>query len=477
MSIVRSLVGYAPAVVLPRLVSLVLVVVLTRLMPVDQYGLFTLVMVSGEAIDGIVSNWVRIGLGRFGGGHPETIGPESARCGRLHLATSLVAVLVALPVGLWLGRGRMLGFLVALLLYLAAIATVRFASTVMAARGDRNGIFAVEIGRALAMLSTGVACAVFVSDDFVSVSVASSAVVVLVGLWGLRRTLGDLDFARPPLSEPTGAVLAYALPMIPASIISQTLASADRFVLDAVAGPAAVALYAAAVVLARQPMEFLFTLANVRVFAELMESYERDGPVIAGRRLGDLAAGMALVTFPAAVGLWLVAEPMARLFLAPAYLDTARLVMPWAIAGAVCSGFKLFVFDQVFHMVRASWLNATNAVPAGLLGLVALALLVPRFGILGAAIAFFVQYAVLLATTVAITRTKLPFVLPWSDLARIALATLGMAAAIVAVAPFVAGSAAAIRLVVLIATGIVAYAGLVLVLRPGPVLEILPRAR
>lgn len=474
MSIVRSLVSYAPAVVLPRLVALVLVVVLTRLMPIGDYGLFTLVMTAGEVIDGIAANWVRIALARFGGGRPETLGAEAARCGRLYALALTVALPVAGLAGLWLGRDRVGGFLLALLLYLAGVAVVRFASTLLAARGDRNGLFAVETGRAVGMLAAGVAAAVALGGDYVAVSALSSAVTALVGLGGLRRALRGLHLA-PPSPEPTGAVLAYALPMIPAAAIAALLAHADRFALDHVAGPAAVALYAAAVVLARQPMEFLFTVANTRVFAQLMEAWERDGPAIAGRRLGELMAGLALVTFPAAAGLALVAEPMAKLLLAPDYLDAARLVMPWAIAAALLSGFKLFVFDQVFHMVRASWTNALNAVPAGVLGIVALIVLVPRFGLEGAAAAAFLQYAVLLATTVALTARRLPLSVPWNDLVRIVAATAIMAGALLLADPWVAHLATALRLAALVGLGVVVYAVAVLVLRPTPVVDILPR--
>lgn len=101
MSIVRSLIGYAPAVVLPRIVSLVLVLILTRLISSQEYGLFVLVMTLGEMIDDVDGNWVRIALARFASAHTDDFGrEETLRSLGLYGLTLLPALAVAVAAGL-----------------------------------------------------------------------------------------------------------------------------------------------------------------------------------------------------------------------------------------------------------------------------------------------------------------------------------------------------------------------------------------
>ena len=131
MSIIRSLVGYAPAVVLPRIVSLVLMLLLTRLISKQEYGLVVLVVTVGEAIDGALSNWTRIALARFASVKPDDLGRETARSVVVYALTLAVAIPVAIVVAWWTQPERWGAFAVAIVAYILAIGALRIPSTVM----------------------------------------------------------------------------------------------------------------------------------------------------------------------------------------------------------------------------------------------------------------------------------------------------------------------------------------------------------
>lgn len=472
MSIVRSLVGYAPAVVLPRIVSLILVLVLTRLISKQEYGLVVLVATLGEAIDATFSNWTRVALARFAAADPEHVGRETTRSLAVYGATLAPSILFVVAFTLATRSERTIEFGVAILVYILAIGLLRFPSTIMAVQADRRGIVAMEAAKAVGVLIFGVAVTT-ISESFFTQTMIFGAVTAAVGLWGAIRCARRIDVRSGP-RVPLGTYLAYGLPIIPAQIVGSVLSSSDRLFLDHTVGAEAVALYAAGVMLARQPMEFIFSLAGVRVFPLLMEDYERGGAAHGGRRLGELISGVVFITLPAAIGIVIVAEPMTELLLARDYVETATLIIPLAVISAFLVGFKAFVLDQIFHMVKRNGLNAVISLPAAVVGVGAMVLLVPDRGVWGCALAYLIQYVFLVLLTLVVTRRLMPFAIPWGDIARTAAATAVMAGVLLAVGTPLAVTPVWVQLVGSIVLGMVVYAAAALVLRPSPVEDLVP---
>ena len=472
MSIVRSLLGYAPAVVLPRIVSLVLLLILTRLISKQEYGLFVLVVTVSEAIDMVVSNWVRIALARFASGRDGDFGREVVRSGLIYLATLAPAFVAALLAGLWSQPQRATEFTLAIVIYLVASGLMRLPSSIMSVQADRNGIVVMEAGKALGVLVFGIAAA-WVSGSFFTQTLVYGVVTAAVGLWGLLRCTRPLDLSSGSLVS-TRSWLAYGLPIVPAAIVASVVASSDRLYLDHALGAEAVALYAAGVMLARQPMDFLFSLAGVRVFPLMMEDYEYGGVDRARRRMAELISSVVFMTLPAAVGILLVAGPLARLLLSPDYAEAAHAVMPLAVAAALFAGFKTFVLEQVYHMRKRNGLGALATLPAAVVGLLAMAVLVPKWGVWGCALAYLVQNVVLFAVNFALAQRLMSFPIPWADLVRTAAATLTMAIVLLLLDTPLSTLHDAVRLSLEVGIGVVVYVGAVLVLRPSPVEELLP---
>lgn len=472
MSIVRSLFGYAPAVVLPRIVSLVLVLILTRLISKEEYGLFVLVVTLSEAIDLIAASWVRLALARFASASDGAFGRETVRSFLVYLITLVPAFAAAVAFGVWSQPERAVEFVAAMVVYLVASGIMRYPSSIMSVQADRNGIVGMEVGKAVGVLILGTAAA-WIWGSFLSQTLVYGLVTTAVGLWGGWRSTRPLDLHAGPL-EPLPSYLSYGLPIIPTALVGSIIASSDRIFLDRAVGPEAVALYAAGAMLARQPLDFLFSLAGVRVFPLMMEDYERGGAARARRRMAELTSSVVFMTLPAAVGILLVADPMVKLLLAPDYAEVADTVVPLAVVAALFAGFKTFILEQVYHMVKRNGISAAATTPAAFVGLAAMALLVPRWGIWGCALAYLIQNAALFAVNFVVTRRLMAFPIPWSDLLRTAGATAVMALALRLLDGPLSSLPHALHLAIAIPIGMVVYAAAALVLRPSPVEELVP---
>ena len=476
MPLIWSLLSYAPAVIVPRLLALAQITLLTRLVPAGEVGKFVLVMTIGDAIDLFCSNWVRIALARFGSGQPERMPEETARSYVFYAATLCVAVPVAV-IAAWLLRpDEYWIFLACVASYTLVNGVSRIGITVLSLRGLRRQFLAVEMFRASAVFACVIGLAAGVTQSWIGLTLAANAATAVAAIAATLLALRGFAL-RWPRWTGTAAILHYSLPLIGGAGLATLLNSADRIFLDRLRGPADLAVYAAAIVLARQPLEFLFAIVNVRAFPEMMEAYEGGGPVQGAARLAELLCAMALVALPSAAGLALVASPLARLLLPLPYVDAAQWVIPFGALAGLMAGLKFFVFDQAFHMAKAGWQSTLTLVPPALLGLVLIAWGAQAVGPAGVAAAVAVQFALALAISIAFTHSLLPFVWPWAELRKIAGMTVAMATAAWLAMHFTVAQAAAVQLAAAIASGIVAYALAGLWLRPGPIAEVLAYAR
>jgi O-antigen/teichoic acid export membrane protein len=474
MNIVQSMVRYAPAVVLPRIATMVMLVVLTRLMVPQEFGRYVLVITTGEILDMVCANWVRVSLARFGAGDPAGLAAERTRCAGLYAVSIGIGMVLTVPAAFALEANEPLVFAIAVLAYIGSAALVRFSGTLMVVRDDRWGFAGQEVLRAVAGLAVGLVLAREHGGYFI-VSAGTSMVTGLIGVWGLARSWRGIEGAAAT-TTPLPDLLRYGLPMIPVAMISMVLTSSDRFLLGILSGPSSVALYAAAVVLARQPLEFIFGVMNTRIFAHLAALHDQQGTKAASQALTELIGGVALVIVPSAVGLVLVRDVMARVLLPADYAEVAGEIIPLVVAAALASGIKSFVYDQIFHMLRRTTANALTSIPALVIGFGAMYGLITAFGILGCAIAYALQFGVLLVSTVVVTHRWMPVSLPWSDLARIGAAGAIMAVLVSATLSFLSTVSALLALVAAVAVGAVSYAAAVWVLRPTPIRNLLPAA-
>ena len=477
MALVRGLISYAPAVVVPRLVTLLQVTLLTRMIAPAEFGHFILVITLGEAIDAVCCGWIRIVLSRYAAGTAGAALAREAARGVLWFVVALGGA--ALPAAFGaaaLQDGEAGSIFVGLAAYLVVNGASRLALTILTIRGFRLAFFAVEALRTFAgfagvMLLAGTG----VATTFVPLVVAMNLAAAAAAMLGLAVAFRGLGWRRP---EGWGFDrVHYVLPLLAGSVAGVLLNSSDRLVTQSFAGAAALATYAAAVMLARQPLEFLFSVVNVRTFPELMASYETSGPEVAGERMGDLVSVMAMLACPAALGLALVAGPLAEAFLPPGYVASARAIIPLGAAAGLMVGFKNFVFDQALHMRRRIWANTLLVLPISLGGIILSSVLAGRIGAVGCAVGLLLQAALSLSVSLVQAFRLLPIAVHRADLGRIALMCAAMAVMVSGVLAVLAGEPASLRLACAVLGGAGCYVLTGLALRPGPVRDLLPTRR
>jgi O-antigen/teichoic acid export membrane protein len=219
-------------------------------------------------------------------------------------------------------------------------------------------------------------------------------------------------FSRPVLRE----VLSFGLPRIPHSLAQQVIGLADRYFLNAYGTLRDVGIYSIGSTFGQAPKYFLaaFEYAWTPFFLGAMREPDakRIYSSVSTYIIGTL---VLLVAGLCAVGTDIVRLATARQF------HGAAAVIPWIALGAMCQG--LYIVGSIGIVItKQTKLYPLATGCAAAVSLLANALLVPRFGFLGAAWANTIAYGTLAAVTVTFSLRSYPIPYEWVRLLKLAAA-------------------------------------------------------
>ena len=468
----RGVWGYLPANIVQGVVGFATIVVFTRLLSAEDFGHYALAFSITSLLHLLAFTWLEAAMARFWAGEQTPEGLASHFASLYRTAFLVIAIFVpAAALGVWLWPASLpfklavaAGLAGAPLRCLAKLAQERFR-----AAGEVSKAARVDMGVAIVGFGVGAGFAL------AGAGAASPLLGLLVApLFALPFVLpGELRQARRGVVDRARlkAYAAYGYPVAASLTLALVLASTDRFLLAAFMDAAAVGAYHASYSLANRTLDVMFIWLGAAGAPAMVMALERGGREALRRSALEQASTLVLITLPAAVGLALVARPMAELMIGEDLRAAAVIVTPWIALSAFLSGMIAYYFGFGFTLgKRTELLLLTTAVPA--VANIGLNLfLIPRFGLVGAAWATAGSFAIGLVACVLLSRRAIPLPVPWGTLARCGLAA-GAMAAVVGILPALGGLA---ELVLDAGTGAVVYAVMVLMLNAAGVRDVARR--
>lgn len=457
----RGVLGYLPVQAVQGLAGLGAVVVFTRLLSPTDYGAYALGFSVATLVGTCAFTWLEAAMARFHAAEAE--GPDRAALFatvyRTFAALSVLAPLAAVGFALLAPAPGPVRWAVA-----AGVGAMTTRSLLKLAQERRRAAGEVKAYALIDMAQTAGAFVLGALGALAGLGGAApllgAAVVnlllVAVTLKGELAPVRAGRFDRARLTRYAG----YGLPLSLSLVLTLVLATTDRFVLAAFTDEATVGAYHAGYTLSNRTLDVLFLWLGMAGGPAAVAALERGGVEALRRTAREQAALMALLALPATAGLTLVSRPLAELMVGPALREGAAQVTPWIALSGLLGGATTYYFHTAFTLGRRTGrLLAAMALPAG--ANVALNLLLtPRFGLLGAVEATAVSYALGLAASAALGRSVIALPVPWSALARSALATGLMSVAVLALpAP---GGAVELALKAAVGAGVYALAALLL---------------
>ena len=283
---------------------------------------------------------------------------------------------------------------------------------------------------------------------------AVTTVILLVLLFSVRSQLG---ISRPRFHR-IREYLSFGLPTIPGSISTWVVASSDRYVIGYFLGATSVGVYSAAYGIGN----IIAMAAGVLVFVlppTLSRLYDQGSMEEVKIHLRYSLKYLLALAIPFVFGSAVLAEPVLRLFSTAGIASEGYLIVPLVALSALFWG----IYVVVMHILVLVKKMRILALIWGISALVNLGLniaIVPRVGILGAAITTLIAYGVALGLTTYYSFKEFRFPIDWRFVAKSLIASGAMSAALWAIAP--EGTLATILTIV---AGLAIYGAIVLLLK------------
>jgi O-antigen/teichoic acid export membrane protein len=468
----RGVWGYLPAQIVQGVVGFLTLYVFTRLLSPADFGHYALAFSVTTLAHTVTFSWLEASMARFWAAErtPEGLAVHFASLYRTSFAIIAVFIPVAALV-VWLAPLTP-AFKVAVAVGLAGVPVrnlAKLAQERFRAAGEVSKAAGVDILLAVLGFLVGAAFAVAgagAASPLLGLAIAPLFALPFILPGELRQTRGGtVDRAR------LRAYAAYGYPIAASLTLALVLASTDRFLLAGFMDAAAVGAYHASYSLANRTLDVIFIWLGAAGAPAMVMALERGGREALRKTALEQGSTLILVGLPAAVGLSLVARPMAELMIGRDLRDAAALVTPWIAASSFLSGLIAYYFGFGFTLgKKTGLLLVTMAVPA-LCNVVLNLVLIPRLGVVGAAIATAASFAIGLVACLLLSRRAIALPVPWDALVRCGLASAVMGAVVFALPPL----GGLIELILDAGVGGLVYAAVALTLNAAGVRDVLNR--
>jgi O-antigen/teichoic acid export membrane protein len=411
--------------VLAAAFGLLAVMIYTRLLEPQAYGLYALLITAVFALFEILFRWVSASTIRF---LPSATDARSPVLGAAVGGYAIVAVFVALATfGLWLTGATPLT--PRLLILSAAVLLAHAASELMLSAvqaRQRPGLYSVLVAsRAAGIVGLGTLLLLLgygVEGLLWGTLLANLAPILVLAL---RRARDLLALRCEPSRLRTFA--AFGLPMAIVGISGTCIAVSDRYVIAALLGVDDAGFYAAPYDLTFRSLNMVMLGCFLALSPMVFRSFDSDGESMARRHLISQAQLHLMVGLPLAFLLGLGGPVVSRIAFGPEFRATAEQLMPWFAAAAFLQGLQAFYVSYLFTIHRRTLWNATICVGVAVVNLALNFILVPLVGLVGGAIATLISYGLVIAASVVVARRWM--ILPWParDTIKVACACAGAA--------------------------------------------------
>lgn len=373
---------YAPGVVTPRVAAFVGLILLARVLPPVEFGLYSLTILIGEACDGVFINWVRLTHMRLD--HGRNSDPAILQLNRrLFWITLIPAGLAALAAGAAMAPEHCGPLALATTAYLLANGHLKNVLTSLRTSSRSVAFAALEGSRSVALIGVLFGLLGWGADSFLPYSLAASAVTILAA-----------SFVRPADAANSGATpidlrqrFALGAPLVALAAVATVASTADRTVLETLTDTSTFGIYALIYALGRQPVDLVGYAVNASAFPELIRRHERHGGAAGARYLRQVALLLMILMVVCAAIVTVMAGWLLPKLL-PAVGPAAPAVIAIVAMASVLTNLKAFASDQVFHATNQNWKQMLSLLPAVAAAIAASLLLVPGLGVVGASLGY-----------------------------------------------------------------------------------------
>ena len=424
----RGVIGYLPVNLVQGVVGLLAIVTFTRLLTPAQFGVYALGVSAMNLCHTLFFTWMEGAMARFYAREAEggRLADHFATLYKAWLGTALLfSACAGVAAALWPASWAVKAAVGAGLASILVRSLIKLVQERRRAAGDVGAAARLDMIQTAGGLALGL-CLILIGYQAAGAITALGMVAAVCLVWSLPTELRQMRGGRFEGARARDYA-AYGLPIAASLVLIALLSTADRFLLAAYLGDQAVGVYHAGYSLANRTLDVIFIWIGMAGGPAMVMALERGGKRAMETLAREQSGAIIALTLPAAVGVALVAGPLAGVLIGPALSRGAAHVTPWIALSAFCSGITIYYLNLAFTLARrTSLLVAAMAIPAAAnIGLNVV--LIPLYGLDGALWATAASYAIGAVASFILGRRCLVLPIPLTTMAQAGFASLLMA--------------------------------------------------
>ncbi len=425
--------------IVPGLLGFILAALLTRFLSPAEYGAYGLAVAIAQFVFIAVFGWLGLAVTRFLTANP--------KADTLVVPTFVIFTLMAAlalggaAVAAWVAPGY--GLLVAAAVTGGiALAYFDLKCSFFSAAFRFDALLWLNLTRAKVAFLIAIIAA-WLSGSGLLVFLGSCAGIIIVSpFFRIPTRPKTLELAPDKMR----ALSRFGLPLALSLALFATSQWMDRVIVQAEAGAVALGYYSAAAVVVQNTVQMLGTAIGSACLPLAVRAHEAGGHPAGRAQLEQNLLVLLACLVPAGVGLAATAPNLAQILIGPDFREAVTTLTPILAASALINGIRSNFVDHAFHVSRATRQFFWIALVAALVNLAALFLLVPRYGITGAAIAGLITASTALLHATLAARREYSLPLPLRDIAKIGIAILAMLCVLAVTSPYRGGIALVVQI-------------------------------
>lgn len=380
----------------PGIVGLLSLMIYTRMLSPEQYGVYALIIVITGLSNSIIFEWLRLSLLRF---LPANSDDSN---NRKILSTSFISFLVLMIIALLASsivffimdiEGNQL-----ILITLTIILTWSqswFALNITLLRARQSPVYYGVLSFAKSTLS--LLFSIFFMNIGLSVyglllGIISGTLISLIlptiRFWFTNISLHNYDVKT--LKDFT----SYGLPLTLTFAMNLIINSSDRVFIKAYLGSYETGVYSVAYDLIQNTFLNLMVIINLAAFPIVLKGLRERGTEYATKQLKKNFSILLLISLPSLIGMIILNDNIVNLFIGPEYQQLSKKLMPILLISIFLHGFKLYYVDLTYQLGSKTNLQVIPIIVAAALNIFLNYVFIPKYGIEGAAYSTLISYGV-----------------------------------------------------------------------------------
>ena len=207
--------------------------------------------------------------------------------------------------------------------------------------------------------------------------------------------------------------LKFGLPLTPNGLIRWVTDSSDRYIIGFLMGAAVVGIYNAAYAIGSLIHLFITPLQMI-LYPELARLYDEGDHDTVRLYLSMAIKYFSMIAIPAVFGLYIISEPLLLLFTTEEFVEGAGII-PVVALGALFGGlFQILI--NITLLVKKTMYNFYMQLSAAIANLTLNIIMIPIFGIIGAAYATLISFAIMLVFCYKISMNYFPIAIDFKSI-------------------------------------------------------------